>query len=161
MLYQFCFHKTLFVQSFLIFQYLEGTVLSLLVIVAFEHDTKATFAYFLNYFISVGQVFVDLTKILVWVRIKSIIGCLVKHTYLWLLSWHLLVITWVQFHLLPFIYWEEVDSLILKNLPAFDLPQVGAEYLESIIGCHRETLILVRCRCTVLLMAQWWHLRIY
>jgi hypothetical protein len=57
---QFRFHKALFVQSFLILQNLEGTVLSLLVVVAFEYDAKTAFTDFLDYLISISQVFINL-----------------------------------------------------------------------------------------------------
>ena len=73
MLDKFCFHEALFVQSFLILQNLEGTVLALLVIVAFEYHAETAFTDFFHHFISVSQVLIDLAKIFVRVRVESII----------------------------------------------------------------------------------------
>lgn len=123
-------------------------------VVALQHDAKAAFADLLDHFIPIGKVLVDLAKIFIGIRVKSIIGGLVEHTDLRLLSRLLLAAARIKLHLLPFIYWEEVDSLVLKDLATLDLPEVRAQYLEGIVRRHGEPLILVRRRRAILFVPQ-------
>ena len=44
---------------------------------------------------------------------------------------------------LPLLGIEEIDGLVLEDLPLFYVPKVGAEALKRIFRTHREPSIVV------------------
>ena len=77
---KFGLHKTLFIESLLILQNLKSTVFSLLVIVTLKYNTETAFADFLDDFVSVSQMLIDLAEVFVRIGIKTVIGCLIENS---------------------------------------------------------------------------------
>jgi hypothetical protein len=66
----------------LVFQNLKSNILFLLVIVAFEDDAEATFAELLDKFVSIAQMLIEATQVLVRVRIEAVVRLIVEYTHL-------------------------------------------------------------------------------
>ena len=62
---KFSLDETLFVESFLVFQDFQSAIFSVFVIIAFEYYAKTAFSNLLDYFVPIGQMFIDLAKILI------------------------------------------------------------------------------------------------
>lgn len=166
---QFGLHKTLLIEPFLVLQNLQSTIFPLLVIVALEDHTETAFSNFLDNFVSVGQVLIDLTEVFVSVGVKTVIGCLIESSGFRLLSWQH-CIGGIKLLFLSLVHREEIYRLMLENLSPFDFPEVGTKEFEGIIRRHREPLVMINfvvatscnvgCCCTVLFMSEIRHLGI-
>ena len=74
---QFGFHQTLFVQSFLVLQDLEGYILFLFVVVCSHHYAKTAFSKLLVYLVTVAHMLVYPIDILVVLVVEAMVSLLV------------------------------------------------------------------------------------
>ena len=86
-----------------------------------EHYTERAFAQLLNHFIPVAKVLIVTYHILLLVRVKAVVRCVIDFAVARSPRQCLIVVV-----LYPLVDVEEVNGIILIDLPLLVLPEVGA-----------------------------------
>ena len=79
---QLCLNQTLFVETLFVFQYFQGNILALLMVVAFEDHSEAAFAELLGHLISIVEMLVQSGDVLITLSVESIVGRLIEDSHL-------------------------------------------------------------------------------
>lgn len=121
MLNQFGLYQPLLVQSFLVFENLEGYVLLLFMVIGPHDHPEAALAQFLVDFVPVAYMLVESVYVFVVWIIEAMISLFVDHPHFRQTSARLGVQTSAG-HLLALFDWEKVNCLEFKKLTFFVVP---------------------------------------
>jgi hypothetical protein len=138
---QLGFNKPLFVQPFFILKHFQSYKFLLLVVENSEHNAKRTLTQLFNDFVSIVNMVVVATMVLLLIRVESVVGGFIQTAPL-SAAWQLSVLASPP---LPLLHVEKVNGLVIMNFPPFNFCQVVAKTFNRFSNCHWKFMLADMC----------------